>query len=114
MKKICYYSFVIAAGLSAIICIYSFFTFELELAFAAFFVSVFSALSGIIIEPRARDTEQERKHDDKVQVTGLSLLTLVTISLVLAIILSSCGTRNGYGCHGNQSWNKMVKRNNRP
>lgn len=114
MKKICYYGFAIGCVLSAIICIYSFFTFQLELALAAFFVSIFSGLCGIVVEPRPRDTEDQRNHDDKLQVGGLSLLTVITISLILTILVSSCGTRNGYGCHGNQSWGKMIKRNNRP
>ena len=41
-------------------------------------------------------------------------LVVITIGSLVLFTLSSCGTRNGYGCHGNQSWNKMVKRNNRP
>jgi hypothetical protein len=35
---------------------------------------------------------------------------LILIGLLIAT-LSSCGT-SGYGCKGNQSWNKMVRRMN--
>jgi len=28
--------------------------------------------------------------------------------------LTSCSTRNGYGCKGKESWNKMVRRINSP
>jgi hypothetical protein len=41
-------------------------------------------------------------------------LTVMTIGGLIMFTLNSCGTRNGYGCKGNQSWNQMVKRNNRP
>ena len=39
-------------------------------------------------------------------------LTLFIIG-ALAIIISLASCKTGYGCHGNQSWEKMVKRNNK-
>ncbi len=39
-----------------------------------------------------------------------TILTIVAITLI-AITFSSCA-RSGYGCHGNQSWGKMVRRIN--
>jgi len=39
-------------------------------------------------------------------------LTLFIIG-ALAIILSLASCKTGYGCHGNQSWEKMTKRNNK-
>ena len=39
-------------------------------------------------------------------------LTLLIIG-ALAIIFSLASCKTGYGCHGNQSWEKMVKRNNK-
>jgi len=39
------------------------------------------------------------------------LLSIVLVTLVIGS-MSSC--RTGYGCRGNQSWDKMVRRNNRP
>jgi hypothetical protein len=36
------------------------------------------------------------------------------ICVVLFALTSCSGSRGGYGCKGNQSWNKMVWRNNRP
>lgn len=41
----------------------------------------------------------------------LFIMVLVLTGLVIAT-LSSCKT--GYGCHGNQSFRHMVKRNNAP
>jgi len=38
------------------------------------------------------------------------LFALVLLGSI-AIFGSSC--RAGYGCHGNQSWDKMTRRNNR-
>ena len=36
---------------------------------------------------------------------------IIVIGLFGLLLLSSC-SRNGYGCRGNQSWGKMVKRIN--
>ena len=40
-----------------------------------------------------------------------TILTALAVIIGLAL-LSSC--RTGYGCRGNESWNHMVKRINRP
>lgn len=45
--------------------------------------------------------------------TFLSGLIVGGIICMLIFALTSCRT-GGYGCRGNQSWNKMVWRNNRP
>jgi hypothetical protein len=34
--------------------------------------------------------------------------------LLASILMASCTTRNGYGCKGNQSWERMVRRINSP
>jgi len=39
------------------------------------------------------------------------LLFVFALLGFIAIFGSSC--RAGYGCHGNQSWDKMTRRNNR-
>jgi hypothetical protein len=41
-------------------------------------------------------------------------LKLMLLALILLGLLISCLTscRTGYGCHGNQSWNHMVRRIN--
>ena len=39
-------------------------------------------------------------------------LIVGTIAFMVVFTMTSC--RTGYGCRGNQSWNKMVYRNNRP
>jgi hypothetical protein len=40
--------------------------------------------------------------------------TLILMGLILLIaVLTSCsGSRGGYGCHGRESWNHMVRRIN--
>ena len=40
------------------------------------------------------------------------IITAVVLTGLVIATLSSCSSRNGYGCKGNQSWNKMVKRIN--
>jgi uncharacterized membrane protein len=47
-------------------------------------------------------------------IKPIGLLSIIAISIMLIIFMSSCSSRNGYGCHGNQSWNKMVRRINAP
>jgi hypothetical protein len=48
-------------------------------------------------------------------LTAIKITILIGAAAILfSVLLSSCGTRNGYGCKGNQSWDKMVRRNNRP
>jgi hypothetical protein len=39
-------------------------------------------------------------------------LIVGAITFIIAFTMTSC--RSGYGCHGNQSWGKMVNRINRP
>jgi len=46
-----------------------------------------------------------------VNAVKLVAFAVVLLGLLIAT-LSSC--RSGYGCHGNQSWDKMVRRINRP
>lgn len=48
-----------------------------------------------------------------VNAVKLVAFAVVLLGLVIAT-LSSCSTRNGYGCRGNQSWDKMVRRINSP
>jgi hypothetical protein len=40
------------------------------------------------------------------------LLIAFAVLCFFAVFFSSC--RSGYGCHGNQSWSKMVRRINAP
>lgn len=40
-------------------------------------------------------------------------ISLLLIGLFAIIIALSTSCRAGYGCHGNQSWESMVKRNNK-
>ena len=43
-----------------------------------------------------------------------AIKTICALILLACIVLTSCGTRGGYGCKGNQSWNKMIYRNTKP
>jgi len=48
-----------------------------------------------------------------VNAVKMLMIAVVLLGLVIAT-LTSCGTRNGYGCKGNQSWDRMVRRINSP
>jgi hypothetical protein len=54
---------------------------------------------------------QKDKNMKSVEKLLLGMVIGFGICMLLSI-LTSCKT--GYGCRGNQSWDKMVKRNNRP
>jgi len=51
-----------------------------------------------------------------MKISYVNKIRLIAIAVALTGLLiatlSSCSSRNGYGCHGNQSWNHMVKRIN--
>lgn len=47
--------------------------------------------------------------------TEKTIVTAVLMIMFMALMssMTSCsGTRNGYGCHGKESWNHMVRRIN--
>ena len=48
--------------------------------------------------------------NDNLILDNLKLIIIGTLAFLI-LIATSC--RSGYGCHGNQSWNKMVSRNNK-
>lgn len=51
----------------------------------------------------------------KKLITAERLVQTILILILLTAILTSCaGSRNGYGCKGRESWNKMVRRINSP
>jgi len=39
---------------------------------------------------------------------------LISGSVICILFSITSCSRNGYGCKGNQSWDKMIKRNNKP
>jgi len=39
---------------------------------------------------------------------------ILVLAVIASVVLTSCSTRGGYGCHGRESWNHMIKRINRP
>lgn len=46
------------------------------------------------------------------QSNTTAVIILIVMVLGLMLSMTSCSTKNGYGCRGNQSWGKMVKRIN--
>jgi len=39
---------------------------------------------------------------------------ILVLSVLVTLVLASCSTKGGYGCHGRESWGHMIKRINRP
>jgi len=56
----------------------------------------------------------EWKDDQSQQdLTSSQVILIMFIMMALLAGLTSCtSTRNGYGCKGNQSWEKLVRRIN--
>ena len=56
---------------------------------------------------------QDNEH--KTLTKKIALISCIAIAIMVIVSLSSCSSsRNGYGCKGKESWNKMVRRINSP
>ena len=84
---------------------------DMVLCGVGIFCSLFAFMVAFITEPRSRKTNEDKKYDNRCQSWGTGMLLLIAISAALVIFMSSCSNK-GYGCRGNQSWNKIVKRIN--
>lgn len=113
MKKLFYYAFGIISVITGLAGIYFFVNLKFDMFAMAFFECIFSTVLFIMLEERPRKTQVQKQYDDRIKSQGLGLLIITSIAVVLALFMTSC-SHKGYGCHGNQSWNKMVERNNRP
>lgn len=115
MKKFFCLSFGIITVVTGLITLYLVFTgvyTGTTLAMGAYCIT--TGVMFIMFEERPRKTETQIKHDNNVTNQGLGILVVILASFMLLMFMSSCSTRNGYGCKGNQSWNKMVRRINSP
>lgn len=103
MKKIFYYLFGIITCITGIAGIYYMINpSELEstsVIVALFFETMFSGVLFIMLEPRPRITQAQKRHDDRVKSQGLVTIFLLCGCIVLLLFASSCKT-TGYGCHG--------------
>jgi len=116
MRKISYVTYLVFGIISFLAMIQSVIKQDMKLFGIACFVTFFCLLIAFIAEPRTRETDSDKKHDDKCQSWGLGMLMLITITALLAVFTTSCSA-NKYGCgHGapKQNWNKMVRRINSP
>jgi hypothetical protein len=67
------------------------------------FMSMLSGLMALTVEPGITKEQHDKMYG----------ALIVFFSFIIVIIfMTSCSSKNGYGCRGNQSWNKMVKRIN--
>ena len=103
MRKVFAYIFIGMAALGTAALLKSINDGNVTLQVFCLFFSSFSAVFALIIEPKASERQQ---------ISGLSILIMGAVIAFIITVGTSC-SRNGYGCKGNQSWEKMVKRNNR-
>jgi heme A synthase len=68
----------------------------------------------VMTEDRPLKTRKQKDYNHDIQMTGMTTLLLMSVVCVICLMFSSCSTKKGYGCHGNESWNGMIKRINKP
>ncbi len=62
-------------------------------------LSAVSILMFIMTEPRPRNTEFQRRHDDRVMNQGLLSIFLIACAVAMVVLMNSCAP-TGYGCNG--------------
>jgi len=100
MNKAFHYFFGVLSVVTGIHFLYLLLTAQYgSLIVSSGFLCCISTVLFIMLEPRPRVTEYQRKEDDRIQGQGLGILTMIVIAAVIVIFASSC-TTTGYGCHG--------------
>ena len=100
----------------AIVFIYHIFTLpcnDVTHYVGSFLLSASFFILFVMTEDRPLKTRKQKDYNHAIEMTGMTSLFLIAIVCIVCL-LSSCGTRKGYGCHGRESWNHMIKRINRP
>lgn len=73
--------------------------------FYLMFMSMLSGIMAMMVEPGVTKEQQNKLY---------GILMLFVSFIVIIIFMTSCsGSRNGYGCHGKESWKQMERRINR-
>jgi len=99
MRKISYVTYIVFGSISFLAMVLSAIKQDMKLFGLSCFVTFFCLLIAFVAEPRIRETNADRKHDEKCQSWGIGMLLIITMTALLAMIASSC-TTTGYGCHG--------------
>ena len=105
MKKIFYYSMLVTTIIGFLGFIYGVFgngTSNTASTLGLMFISLAAGSMALMTEPKATV---------KQETYGFSMLILISIAVIVILFASSC-SKQGYGCKGNQSWDKMVRRMN--
>lgn len=104
MKKVFYHAMIIIMIVTFVAFMYELFTNSTTNAFYLMFLSFISGLMAMTVEPGITEKQQNKVYGVLITVIGLIVITLM---------MSSCKT-SGYGCKGRDSWEKTVRRINRP
>jgi heme A synthase len=84
---------------------------DIEHYIGSFFLTGAFFILHVMTEERPLKTRKQKDYNHQVQMSGMTTLLLMAV-VCIVMFLSSC--RAGYGCHGRESWNGMIKRINRP
>ena len=79
---------------------------------------IFSFILYVMLEPRPRNTEYQRRHDDRIKSQGITTMLLMAALVTIVLFASSCSSSRKYGCGGGvnkrMTWERMERRINRP
>ena len=94
MKKAFHVAMGIFALITTIVFVYQFCTFSSETSLGQLFtymvLSSVSCVMFIMTEPRPRNTEFQKKHDDRVMNQGLLCIFLIAFAVGMVVLMSSC------------------------
>ena len=114
MKKIFHISMGMFSLISFIVFFYTLTQSPVDVGRVLYMMFLFccSSIMFIMTQPRPRVTKAQKRNDDRVKDGGLFNLVLIFITAIVIIVMSSCGSRGGYGCSGRESWKHMERRIN--
>ena len=98
LRKTFYVIYIILGTVSFLGAIQGMLVQDMKLVGLGAFCSIFSFLIGFIAEPRTRETDSDKKHDERCQSWGVGMLIIVLMAAAM-LVLSSCSP-SGYGCNG--------------
>jgi archaellum biogenesis protein FlaJ (TadC family) len=106
MKKIVYYLMGVVSTTSSIMFIYYIFNLSdtnlAELLFLLFTAMV-SIVLFIMLEPRPKDNDIQRRYDKNIKSQGYSLLMLISAAVIIILFMSSCSaSKTRWGCTGSK------------
>ncbi len=87
MRKTFHIIYIIFGIISFAAAIQGMLTEDMIIFGLSMYCSIFAFLVAFMAEPRPRETEQDRKHDDRCQSWGVGMLLIVTIAGAMTVFM---------------------------